>query len=99
MVNIGLPFEDIVPYNVDANQKTIEKFLHDLGASYQSIAMVGYGCVDMLVGWQGVNHLWEIKQPGKKLRRNQRLWHEAWKGRAVVIHSAEEAARELGVEM
>lgn len=86
-------------YKVDANQAEIVDFLYDMGASCLSLALLGNGAPDLLVGFCGVDRLWEIKRPGQKPRKNQELWHRMWKGRPVaVIWSREDAARELGVE-
>ena len=81
---------------VDENQADIVKALRDLGATVQPLHAVGCGCPDLLVGWRGSNFLVEVKNPDKapsqqKLTPDQRKWHMAWDGQAVVIRTPKEA--------
>lgn len=81
---------------VDENHAPIVKALLDAGCSVQSLAAVGLGCPDILVGMAGANILIEIKNPdsrrGKEgLNEEQRSWHRFWKGHVVTVHTAEEA--------
>ena len=86
---------------VDANHSAIVAELRRQGASVQSLAMVGDGCPDLLVGYGGVNALMEIKdedQPASKRRLNyqQALWHAYWKGPVLLVESPEDAIQKLG---
>jgi hypothetical protein len=75
---------------VDVTQRAIVEALRDLGASVQSLADVGSGCPDLVVGWRGVNHLVEVKDGAKapsarKLTDDEKRWHDGWRGAPVVI--------------
>ena len=80
----------------DANQDDIVEKLLGIGASVQSLASVGDGVPDILVGYLGVNYLFEIKD-GDKPPSKRRLtpdeidWHTNWKGNVLVVKSFEEA--------
>jgi len=76
---------------VDANQGDIVEPLLAIGASVQSLARVGNGCPDLLVGWRGHNVVMEVKMPGEKLNAVQKPWHRDWKGRSHVVRSFDEA--------
>lgn len=84
---------------VDRNQQEIVDALRRIGCSVQSLAAVGDGCPDLLVGRGGVNFLMEIKDADKKpsarvLTADQRAWHSAWRGWVFVVGRASDA---LGV--
>lgn len=70
--------------------------LEQIGATVQSLASIGRGCPDLLVGYRGINFLLEIKD-GKKSPSRRRLtgdqvdWHAAWRGRLYVVESAIQA--------
>ena len=77
---------------IDANQPSIVKALRSIGASVQSLASVGSGTPDVLVGWNGANYLFEIKNglliPSKRvLTPMERQWHEAWRGQVGVVET------------
>ena len=81
---------------VDANQAHIVAALRAIGATVQSIAAVGKGAPDLLVGYGGQNYLLEIKDPaqppsGRRLTDHERAWHSTWRGSVRVIETAEQA--------
>ena len=84
---------------VDANQAEIVETLRAYGASVFSLAAVGCGCPDLVVGIGGHTHLVEVKNRSRwpsdgKLRQGQVEWHATWRGAAVtVLASAEQAAQ------
>jgi hypothetical protein len=86
---------------VDKNQKSVVDALRKVGASVQSLASIGKGCPDLLVGYHGILYLMEIKDgsnvPSKQLLTNdQKKWHEAWTGSPVyVVRSIDQALRIL----
>lgn len=87
----------------DANQAEIVKALRAAGATVQSLAAVGQGVPDLLVGIRGQTLLIEVKD-GKRPPSERRLtpdqleWHGAWRGGAVaVVDGVEAALRVLGV--
>jgi hypothetical protein len=82
---------------VDANQAAIVRALRQIGASVQSIADLGDGCPDLLVGFRGKVALMECKdgnQPPSKRRltEEESNWHKAWQGPPVLIVESVEAA-------
>lgn len=82
---------------VDANHQQIVAALQKMGASVQSLAAVGQGVPDLLVGFQGETHLLEIKDGQKppsarRLTDQQVVWHESWRGKPVNIVDSVDAA-------
>lgn len=85
-----------LPHRKDINQAEIELALTQIGASVQSLHMVGDGCPDLLVGYRGVNLLLEVKDGDKppskrKLTSDEQTWHESWHGKVYIVFSAEDA--------
>ncbi len=76
---------------VDENQGAIVNKLRKKGYTVQSLASVGRGCPDLLVGKDGVNILLELKMPREKLNPGQRAWHDSWLGTVYTVFSDEEA--------
>ncbi len=76
---------------VDANQTEIVDALRAAGASVQSLAPVGKGCPDLLVGRGKLNILMEIKDGTGKLTPDQKEWHEGWRGRVHLVRSVDDA--------
>ena len=82
---------------VDENHAAIVDLLREFGCSVISTAGVGDGFPDLVVGFQGVTHLIEIKDGDKspsrrRLTDDEREWHATWHGEAVyVLESAREA--------
>ena len=81
---------------VDANQAEIVAALRKVGASVVSIADIGKGCPDILVGFRGVNHLMELKTATGTLTDDEREWRAAWRGSGFLVRSVEEALRAIG---
>ena len=89
--------------HIDENQPAIVEALLNVGCTVQSLAAVGLGVPDLLVGYAGVNILLETKNPATKngrvnearqrggLDKDQHRWHQAWKGQVAVVWSPEEA--------
>lgn len=81
---------------VDSNQESIVDALRALGCSVQSLAEVGNGCPDLLVGFDRINVILEVKDPTKpladrQLTPKQKQWHSNWKGTAHLVESAQQA--------
>jgi hypothetical protein len=80
----------------DANQAIVIKDLRKLGCTVISTSNLGSGFPDILVGFRGLNWLFEIKD-GSKQQSKQRLtddekdFHLAWSGQVHVITSAQQA--------
>lgn len=88
---------------IDANQDAVVSALRAAGASVQSLAAVGKGVPDLLVGYKGQTLLFEVKD-GKKAPSAQRLtddqltWHGSWRGGPLaVVDGPESALRMIGV--
>jgi len=88
---------------IDANHEQVVSALRAAGASVQSLAGVGKGVPDLLVGFQGKTLLMEVKD-GKKTASERRLtedqirWHGAWRGGPLaVVDGVNAALRMLGV--
>lgn len=92
---------------VDENQAAIVAALRAAGASVQSLAAVGDGCPDLLVGYDSgrlglrLNHLLEVKDLASsrkdKLNDRQALWHAKWRGGVHVVRNPREALQVIGV--
>ena len=80
----------------DANQAAIVRALESLGCTVQSLAAVGGGVPDLLIGWRGLNLLLEVKDGGKppserKLTPDQVRWHRDWRGQVAVVETVDDA--------
>jgi len=88
---------------IDANHEQVVSALRAAGASVQSLAGVGKGVPDLLVGFQGKTLLMEVKDGRKtpserRLTEDQMKWHGAWNGGPLAIVDGVDAAlRMLGV--
>lgn len=76
---------------IDANQPEIVAALRAVGCSVQTLAAVGAGVPDLLVGVSGVNLLMEVKTASGKLTKDQVPWHESWRGQVAIVRSVDEA--------
>jgi len=81
----------------DGNHEEIVKALRAVGATVQSLAAVGHGVPDLLVGYQGKTILMEVKDGTKstskrQLTEDQVKWIDAWSGGSVFIVDNVEAA-------
>ena len=88
---------------IDANQEAVVTALRSAGATVQSLAGVGKGVPDLLVGFKGQTMLMEVKDGFKApsarlLTEDQIRWHGSWKGGALaVVDSPDAALRMIGV--
>jgi len=81
-------------HRTDSNQAAIVRALRQAGASVCSLAGVGSGCPDLLVGWNGANLLLEVKNlDGRGLRFTpaERAFADAWAGRVYVATNVQQA--------
>lgn len=89
---------DLVKHGkVDANQTEIVDTFRRCGASVLSLADMGKGCPDLLVGYQGNNYLVEVKTHTGTLNAYQVMWHSHWNGRVSIVRSVDEAIKLLGI--
>ncbi len=91
-----------MPKRVDDNQAEIVEALRQVGCSVQHLHEVGRGCPDILVGFRGINYLFEIKDGSKipsrqKLTPDEEKWHQLWKGRVITVNSADNAFKAIGL--
>jgi hypothetical protein len=80
---------------VDANQSEIVQAARDVGASVLILSSVGNGCPDLLIGYDGINLLIEVKDGSKppsarRLTPDQVTFFEQWEGQKCVVESADE---------
>lgn len=86
---------------IDDNQTKIVEALRSIGATVQSLAGVGKGCPDLVVGFRSVNYLMEIKDGAKvpsarKLTPDEAEWHDLWRGEVYVVKSVTQALIVIG---
>ena len=80
----------------DGNHGQIVEALRAAGCTVQSLAAIGDGTPDLLVGVDGRNLLVEVKDGSKspsrrRLTDDERTWHAAWAGQVVVVATVAEA--------
>lgn len=83
---------------VDHNHKSIVEGLRAVGASVQSIASVGRGCPDLLVGFRGFNLVLEVKDGDKspsrrKLTPAEEDWRLRWRGQVATVENLDQALK------
>jgi len=78
-------------HRTDKNQAEIVDYLRRTGRTVISLSQVGGGCPDILVGYRGVNFLFEIKSERGKLSESQVEMHDNWRGKIHVVRSIEDA--------
>lgn len=88
----------------DDNQGKIVAALRAVGATVQSLAAVGSGVPDLLVGINGRNHLMEVKDGDKppsrqSLTTDEMIWHDQWKGKVEIVNSVEQALAAIGAKL
>lgn len=81
---------------LDANQHEVVSALRAAGATVQSLASVGGGCPDLLVGHRGTNWLLEVKDGSKpparrRLTDAEQRWADSWQGQWHAVESSGEA--------
>ena len=75
----------------DANQAGIVASLRALGCSV--LVVSAREKWDLQVGFRGRNYMFEVKQPGKKLRPAQQEFHVAWRGQIDRVESLEDCLK------
>lgn len=81
---------------IDETQPAIVKALRAVGASVQSIASVGRGCPDILVGYRRKNYLFELKTGREPLTTDEVKWNARWAGECYIVNSPEGALKVIG---
>lgn len=85
---------------VDDNHQQIVEFLRERGCTLQSLANIGKGCPDLLVGFRQQNILMEVKngllRPSRRVLTDEEAWwHGWWRGQVAVVESEEDVVRVL----
>lgn len=80
----------------DANHTAIVAALRSIGASVVSLADIGNGCPDLIVGFRGQNLLLEVKDgkqpPSKrKLTPDEVKFFDEWRGAVHIVYSETDA--------
>ncbi len=73
----------------DANEPEIVKVFQKRGISVHRLDRP----LDLLLGYNKVNYLVEVKVPGKHLNDKQVTFTEEWKGQWIMIDTVEKAER------
>lgn len=89
---------------IDVNQAEIVAGLREIGATVTSLASLGRGVPDLLVGHRGRNYLLEVKPPGgvrgglsrQTLTEAERDWHRTWRGQRAIVTSIDQALYAIG---
>lgn len=83
----------MIAKRTDHNQAEIVSALRQAGASVSSLASLGHGIPDVLVGFRGRNYLIEIKSGDRapKLTDSETQWIKGWQGQVGVITSVRDA--------
>lgn len=81
---------------IDANHAAIVEALRGIGASVVSLADLGHGVPDLLVGFRAQNLLLEVKNgdqpPSKrKLTTDEQRFFDSWRGLIYVVYSPADA--------
>lgn len=87
---------------VDANQSLIVETLRKAGATVKSLASLGNGAPDLLVGFRRQNWIMEVKDPSqppskRRLTDDEKAFHLSWQGQICVIETPEEALILIGL--
>ncbi len=83
---------------LDYDHVAIVLALRTVGATVQSLADVGHGCPDLLVGWHGENLLMEIKSMGAHLTEQEKQWHDTWHAYVHIVRGVSDALLVLGIK-
>lgn len=94
-----------MPKRTDGNHDAVVHDLRKMGCAVLSLASLGKGAPDLLVGWKGRCWAFEVKNPLQppskcRLTPDEREWHALWEasgGQVDVIYSAEDAARIMSI--
>lgn len=87
----------------DSNEPDIIAALEAIGASVEQLPG-GNGRPDLLVGYRGVNHLLEVKDPNadsdkRRLNAWQKKWHAGWKGKCHLVETVDQAFLIVGASL
>ena len=80
---------------IDTNQTQLVHQLRQIGASVYPTHTVGGGFPDLVVGYRGVNYLFEVKNPTmppskQRLTPEEAQLHDTWAGRIHIVRTLDE---------
>lgn len=78
---------------VDQNHAAIVEAFRAHGWSVQSLATIGKGCPDLLVGKHGRDLVVEVKTAKGKLTRDEAKWIDAWRGSVHIVRTVDDVQR------
>jgi hypothetical protein len=81
---------------VDTTQGPIVEALRAVGASVQSLAAIGKGCPDLLVGYRSRWYVLECKSPGGRLTEDEWAWVQRAKGPVELVWDVDGALEAIG---
>ena len=86
---------------IDDNQNEIVKALRNVGASVAITSQMGKGFPDIVVGYRGLNFLFEIKDGNKvpskrKLTDDEVQFFGNWHGQVDIVESIDDALKIIG---
>lgn len=89
---------------VDGNHRELVRFARSLGALVETIPGDSHspGRPDLLVGFRGRLHLWEVKAAKGRLSPEQLEWRARWASRGIeheVIRTREDVLASLGLRV
>ena len=83
---------------LDGNHNQIVRALRSCGCTVQSLASIGGGCPDLLVGCKDlIPRLLEVKSENGTLTPLERQWHNRWKGPVFTVRTIDEALVICGI--
>lgn len=85
---------------IDLNQKSIVESLRKIpGVSVLSLASIGNGAPDLVIGSRSANYLIELKSNDKSpLTKREAIFHGTWKGQVCICRSLEDVLKTIGIE-
>lgn len=77
---------------VDANHAAIVEAFRAHGWSVQSLAAIGKGCPDLLVGKGGYVFVAEVKTERGRLTKDEQAWIDAWPCLVFLVRASDDVA-------
>jgi hypothetical protein len=83
---------------IDNNQEQLVKQMRRIPGLKVKHTHIVKGFVDVVIGYQGINYLLEIKDPGKppskrKLTDDEQKFHNEWTGQVAVVETIDDVIK------